>query len=110
MGGDLTGFDGLITRLHGWEIVRYPAFPGGQSGAISYNPRGPRNRMRTKRDEPINSYYLVRDEIDELVTALIGALRFNPNLIPMRAQRRPDGPGLETYRRNNRHALGPVAE
>jgi hypothetical protein len=108
--GSLTRFDGLITRLHRWEDIRYPAFAGGQGNAISYNPRGPRNRMRTRRSEPVNTYYLIRDEVDELVAALIGAVRFNPNLIPVRAQRRPGGPGLDTYRRDNRHVLGPAAE
>lgn len=100
---ELNTFDGLINKASEWEEFRYPKFVRSRGKVVSFDPfKSP--RTTSKSQDLINRYNLNREEIDELMSALITASGHGPHWVQMKVNA-GQGAGRETYLRDNRHVI-----
>lgn len=98
---ELDRFDSVVNKVSEWEEFRYPVFLHSRGNVLSFNPRKSPHLKRRSRD-PVNRYELNREEVDELITALISTVGYSAHWVQMRAGK-GQGAGIDTYRRDNRH-------
>jgi hypothetical protein len=108
----LEKFDDVISELNRWESLRYGGFPTGRPLALSLLLLRPDNEAEPWVDDTstdADSFQLVLEDIDELVSAILEASQVNPPFLGVRHQFRT--PVKDYYLENNRHAtVWPLTE